>query len=85
MESFDDQIWQSSSKYEAAVLRMFYKDLTGDSTAASNNHEAEIDERVRLLLEMEDPDILLDMRALNTNNRSQYVFCYKCQKCLESQ
>ena len=66
------------------VLRKFYKDLTGDSTAASNEHEAEIDERVRLLLEMEDPDILLDMRALNTNNRSQYdVFWYECQKYLE--
>ena len=65
-------------------LRKFYKDLTGDSTAASNEHEAEIDERIHLLLEMENPDILLDMRALNTNNRNQYdVYLYECQKYLE--
>ena len=53
-----------------AIMRKFYRDLTGDNSAASNEHEAEIDERVRLLLEMEDPDVLLDMRALNTNKRS---------------
>lgn len=50
-----------------AVMHKFYKDLamTGGNTASSNEHESGIDERVRLLLDMEDPDVLLDTRTSN--------------------
>lgn len=49
-----------------AVMHKFYKDLamTGGNTA-SNEHESGIDERVMLLLDMEDPDVLLDTRTSN--------------------
>ena len=33
-----------------AILRAFYRELTGDSSAAVNEHVEEIDEQVRLLL-----------------------------------
>ena len=55
-----------------SVLRKWYKELTGDNSAALNMHEAGIDERVRLVLEMEDPNIILDLRALNSGAKSQY-------------
>jgi hypothetical protein len=67
-----------------AVLRSLYRDLTDDSSAATNQHTAEIDERVRLILDMEDPDVVLDMRALNAGHKSQYdVFWEESKKFLE--
>lgn len=52
-----------------AILRAVYRELTGDASVASNEHEAEIDERVKLMLEMEDPDIVIDLRQLNTGRK----------------
>ena len=67
-------------------MRSLYRELTGDSSAAANEHRAEIDERVRLLLDMEDPDFVLDLRALHTGHKSQYdVFWGECQKFLEEE
>ena len=69
-----------------AVLRSLYRDLTDDSSAATNQHTAEVDERVRLILDMEDPDVVLDLRALNTGHKSQYdVFLEECKKFLEEE
>ena len=74
------EVWKSCSKHQASC----YRELTGDSCAAANEHIAEIDERVRLLLDMEDPDVVLDLRALHTGHKSQYdVFWGECQKFLE--
>ena len=40
--------------------------------------------RVKLILELEDPEVVLDLRALNTECKSQYdVFWYECKKFLE--
>ena len=69
-----------------AILRSLYRELTGDSSAAINEHVDEIDERVRLLLEMEDPDVVLDLRSLQTGHKTQYdVFWDECQKFLEEE
>ena len=69
-----------------AILHSLYRELTGDSSAAINEHVAEIDERVRLLLEMEDPDVVLDLRSLQTGHKTQYdVFWDECQKFLEEE
>ena len=50
-----------SSGIKLAMLRPFYKNLTGDSCAASNLTEVEIDERVQLILDMkpEDPNTVV--------------------------
>ena len=45
-----------SSSVPPAVLRYFYWDLTGNSSAASNHTEAEIDSRVHQILDMEPED-----------------------------
>lgn len=72
-----------------AILRSLYQDVTGDSSAAVNVHEAEIDESVRLLLDMEDPDVVIDLRVLNTERKSQYDIFWDnlskgCSKASES-
>ena len=43
------------------ILRVLYRELTNDASAPTNLHEAEIDERMRIILEMEDADIVLDL------------------------
>ena len=45
-----------------------YKSLTGDSSASSCSAEREVDNRVvEALLNLDDPEIMLDMRELNGN------------------
>ena len=87
-----------------AVLRYFYKDLTGelkikststdfilqwqisftgDQSASDNCEQSQIDERIMQLIDMEDSDIVYDLRALNGSRRSQYDrFWDECQRFL---
>ena len=51
------------------ILRALYRELTNDASAPTNLHEAEIDERMRMILEMEDAYIVLDLRHLNTERK----------------
>lgn len=45
---------------------------------------AEIDERVQSVLDMEDPDVIIDLRQLNSGRKGQYdVFWKECKKFLE--
>lgn len=67
-----------------AILRALYKELTNDASAPNCLHEAEIDERVQMVLDMEDPDIIIDLRQLNSGRKGQYdVFWEQCKKFLE--
>ncbi|GET50236.1 uncharacterized protein LOC111111168 isoform X2 [Rhizophagus irregularis DAOM 181602=DAOM 197198] len=46
--------------------------LTGDITAAENAIEAKVDERVRLALELGDPEITIDLREHNDGQPGKY-------------
>jgi len=46
--------------------------LTGDASAPSTTHEAEIDKRVAEYLEMEDPDIVIDLREHNCSTSDKF-------------
>ena len=54
-----------SPKTNLATLREFYCAATGDQSASLTTNESEIDERLREALEMEDPDIIVDLREVN--------------------
>ena len=43
------------------VLHYFYHELTGDSCASDTSDQAEIDERIRKIIELEDPDNIADL------------------------
>ena len=59
---------KNSSK---AVLRQVYQELMRDSCAARTAAEAEIDNRVAAaLLDVNDPDVILDLRKLNGRPKS---------------
>ena len=48
-----------------AYLREIYHELTGDSSAASSEIECHVNERVKQALELEDPDLVVDLRQHN--------------------
>ena len=52
------------------VLRNIHRSLVGNESAASSQNEKDIDERITELLEQGDPDILLDLRGVNGNVKS---------------
>ncbi|XP_066934138.1 uncharacterized protein [Clytia hemisphaerica] len=60
---FQQEVKLLSSPTPPHVLRHIYKSLTGDTSAELTCQE--IDERVQLAIETEDPDLIIDMRHLN--------------------
>ena len=69
-----------------AILRAFYREVSGDCSASSNAVEAEIDKRVQLVLEMEpeNPNTIVDLRSLTSSTgRTKYnVFWDHCSRIL---
>ena len=61
-----------SPKTNLATLREFYRAATGDQSASLTLNESEIDKRLRKALEMEDPDIIVDLRELNKGHSSKF-------------
>ena len=67
------------------ILRSIYQALTNDQSAARTTAEEEINERVSEVLMMEDPDIIIDLRELNSNGKDRYgVFWENCAQFLSS-
>jgi len=48
-----------------AILRILYHDLTDDTAVTSNNISKELEERLHIMLAMEDPSIICDLRQNN--------------------
>ena len=75
-----------SQSVQPAVLRYFYRDLTGNCSAPSNLTEAEIDGRVRQVLDMEPEDLqtVTNLRSLNSSaEHAKYdVFWDPCSQHL---
>src|SRR6266498_3633609 len=60
------------SKAKLSTLRTIYRMLTGDISAAETENEAKVDEHVRLALELEDPDITIDLREHSNGRLNKY-------------
>ena len=63
-------------------LREMYKQLTHDASASENFTTADIDERARLLLDMQDPKVVVDLRDNNPGRPSKYEHFWQatCRK-----
>ena len=62
-------------------LRKAYSMLTGDSSAARTTDEMEIDKRVTEMVELQDPELIVDLRCNNEGQPERYdVFLAECQK-----
>ena len=51
--------------------------LTGDVSAANTINDAKVDERVRLALELGDPEIIIDLREHRRERSSKYDTFWK--------
>ena len=73
-----------SPSMKPVLLRALYKELTNDASASTNLHEAEIDERMRMILEMEDADIVVDLRHFNSGRKTRYDVSWgECKKFID--
>lgn len=65
--------------------RYIYRELSGDNSAPETFEQREIDKRVELAFDMQDPDILTDLREHNTGQPKKYsVFFEKVKQYLEN-
>ena len=70
---------------KTGFLREAYKRLTGDSSASINYTTSEVDKRISNILEMEDSDLICDLRFNNTGQPEKYEkFLEECQNYIES-
>lgn len=59
------------AKISPMILRNIYRTLLHDNTSASYSSEAEVDQRIaRAVLEIDDPEVVLDLRRSNGNPKS---------------
>ena len=69
---------------KAAILREVYKRLTGDKSAASYESEEMVDKRVREMLDMEDPDLIWDLRVNNEGRPEEFAtFLEECKNYID--
>lgn len=55
----------------------------GDCSSSETTDQAKIDDRIALLIDMEDPNVVVDLRSLNTGQVSRYdLFWNECEKFL---
>ncbi|CAB5350497.1 unnamed protein product [Rhizophagus irregularis] len=64
-------------KAKPSSLRTIYRMLTGDVSAAETANEARVNERVKMFLELGDPDITIDLREHNSGKPSKYDTFWK--------
>ena len=64
-----------------AVLRLFYKDLTGDCSALHNLRESVVDERVSEILDVEpeNPKTVVDLREVKNNDSRTKFEVFWCE------
>ena len=66
-----------SPQSQPYILRSIYHALTNDQSTARTTAEKEIDQRVADALRMEDPDIIVDLRELNTNGKDCFTIFWE--------
>ena len=69
-----------SPKTSLATLREFYRVATGDQSGSLTTVEEELDERLREALEMEDPDLMVDLCELNKGHSAKFTVFWEKMK-----
>ena len=72
------QFGRISKQSNLALLREFYRQATGDQSASLTTAEEQLDSRLREALEMEDADIIVDLRENNGSHSDKYEEFWKC-------
>ena len=62
-----------SPQTSLATLRDFYRIATGDQSPSLTTAEEELDERLHEALEMEDPDLMVDLGEMNKGDSDKFA------------
>lgn len=66
-----------------SVLREIYRRLTGDMSASETSDQALVDAKIRLIIDLQDPSIVDDLRQHNPGRPPKYEkFWEECRKFL---
>ena len=66
-----------SPQTKPLALRWFYKEVTNDQSSAATTDEAEVDRRVQLTIDMEDPDVVVDLQEHNMGRVARFDASWK--------
>ena len=72
------QLGHISKQSNFALLCEFYRQATGDQSTSLTTAEKELDARLREALEMEDADIIVDLRENNGSRSDKYKVFWEC-------
>ena len=71
-KEFTDTVELYIGKIEKARIRYIYSVWLGDSSASVNSTTQNIDDRVQLMFELGDPELITDLRKINEGRMSSY-------------
>ena len=85
MQQSFSRLFGRVTNVQPTYLQEMYRQLTGDASAASTESEKEVDERVRQARDLEDADVVVDLRHHNNGHPSNYEpFWEACERYIES-
>jgi len=61
LSEFINKFGRVTPRVQPAVLRYFYRDLTGDCSSNESLSQEELDERMKQAIEMKDPHLVIDL------------------------
>jgi hypothetical protein len=74
------QFGKISQSSNLALLREFYRQATNDHSASLTTSEEELDTRLHEALEMEDPDLIVDLRENNGRTTDKFKVFWECME-----
>jgi len=62
-------------------MRSLFHDLTGDAAVSSNSKSKQLDERLQQMFELQDPNIVIDLRINNGFKGTKFDAFWKELSC----
>ena len=63
------------------AFHYMYKELTGDQSVAIDFDQSELEKRMKMFIDMEDADIIVDLRHLNSSKYD--LFWEECSRIIQ--
>ena len=85
-KAIQEKFGRLSPKVKPMEFRFIFKELTGDCSASTNLSESEVDQRVKEFVDMEDLEIIPDLRTHNKGRKKSFEeFWAACEQVLNDQ
>ena len=71
----------ADSRINSVAFHYMYKELTGDQSVAIDFDQSELEKRMKMFIDMEDADIIVDLRHLNSSKYD--LFWEECSRIIQ--